>query len=126
MDGVTQDVEGLAGEFGLVFNWAAFNRLLETAPDKALHYVSLASVRSFSRSITAHHQPVINEALDHAKGAAGLDDGDLKEWASTYFAINVDWAEKERAAMAEARPLIDELVEAGVLSRADDGDRLSP
>lgn len=119
MDGITQSVEGLAEEFGLAVDWTGLNQLMTTDPAKFTHIVALASVRSFARSITAHHQPVINQALDHAKGAAGLDDGDLAHWAGTFFAINVDQADKERAAMAEAQPLVDELVEAGVFRRPD-------
>ncbi|WP_152748229.1 hypothetical protein [Micromonospora sp. RV43] len=108
-------------------DWAAFDKLMTTDPTTYFHLHSLASVRAFAQSLIAVHQPLIDEALDHAKGTAGLEDENLTLFATAFFAINVDQAEAERAAMAEARPLIEKLLAAGVFHRLDsDGEPGSP
>ncbi|MFG1872107.1 hypothetical protein [Micromonospora arborensis] len=119
MSGVSAAVNELAEAFGLVVDWGSFDQLMTTDPATYFHITSLASVRSFSRSLIAHHQPVINEALDHAKGTAGLDDEALAFWASAFFTINVEQSDEEQAAMAEARPLVEKLVAAGIWRRRD-------
>ncbi|MGC4886655.1 hypothetical protein [Micromonospora sp. DT227] len=119
MRGASAAVTDLAREFGVGIDWAAFDKLMTTDPTTYFHLHSLASVREFARSLIAVHQPLIDEALDHAKGTAGLEDENLTLFATAFFAINVDQADAAQAAMDEARPLIEKLVTAGVFHRLD-------
>jgi hypothetical protein len=115
-EGVTDAVELLAAELGVTPVWA---RLHQRSADPAVvRFISLAATVQYACSRGAFEQAGVDDLLDAAKGQVGLTDQQEHRWAAMQAAASVELHEARAAALDQAREMVDDLLDLGVVQRS--------
>jgi hypothetical protein len=115
-EGASEAVELLAAELGVTPVWAQLHQ--RSADPAVVRFVSLAATVQYAGSRGAFEQEAVNDVLDAAKGQAGLTDPDEHRWAAAQAAASVELHEARAAALDQARAMVDELLDLGLVQRS--------
>lgn len=114
-EGATEAVERLAAELGVTPVWAQMHR--RSADPAVIRFVSLAATVQYAGSRGAVEQEAVSDLLEAAKGQAGLTDAEEHRSAAAHSTVSVELHEARAAALDQARELVEDLLDLGVVQR---------